>query len=77
MAAKRKTTAKVPARKRPEPKAATTLFRVVCLVGAITLLVLKATIPTFDYPVWVLGILMGVVIGLSPDDVREYFKRRG
>lgn len=80
MVAKRKTDIKkvqTPVRKRPEPKAATTFFRVVCLIGAIMLLVLDATIPTFDYPVWVLGILMGVVIGLSPDDIRDYFKRRG
>jgi hypothetical protein len=77
MVAKRKTTAKKPVRQQPEPKAATTLFRVVCLIGAITLLLLDAIISTFDYPVWVLGILMGIVIGLSPDDIRDYFRRRG
>lgn len=81
MVAKRKTDVrripKQPAHKQPEPKAATTFFRVVCLVGAIALFILDATISTFDYPVWVLGILMGIVIGLSPDDIRDYFKRRG
>jgi hypothetical protein len=41
------------------------------------LLLLDAIISTFDYPVWVLGILMGIVIGLSPDDIRDYFRRRG
>lgn len=60
-----------------EPKAATTFFRVVCLIAAIVLLVLDATIATFEYPVWLLGILMGIVIGLSPDDLREWFKGRG
>lgn len=79
MVAKRNTkdTKSVRKHKQPEPKAATTFFRVICLVAAIVLLVLKATITTFDYPVWVLGILMGIVIGLSPEDVRDYFKRRG
>ena len=77
MVAKRKTPIKQPVRKQPEPKAATTFFRVVCLLGAIGLLVLDAMIKTFDYPVWVLGILMGIVIGLSPEDIRDYFKRRG
>lgn len=81
MVAKRKTDVKripkQPVRKQPEPKAATTFFRVVCLVGAIALFILDATIPTFEYPVWVLGILMGIVIGLSPEDIRDYFKRRG
>lgn len=69
--------AKTPLRKQPEPKAATTFFRVVCLVAAIALLILDATIKTFDYPVWVLGIFMGIVIGLSPEDIREWLKRGG
>lgn len=79
MVAKRKTdTSKKPHReKAPEPKAAATVFRVICLIGAIGLLVLDATIPTFDYPVWVLGLLMGVVIGLGPEDLRDWFTRRG
>lgn len=79
MVAKRTTAKKtdLPRRKKPEPQAATTFFRVVCLIGAIALLVLNALVPNFTYPVWVLGILMGVVIGLSPEDVRSYFKRRG
>jgi len=64
-------------KKQPESQAATTIFRVVCLIGAIALLFLDATITTFDYPVWVLGLLMGVVIGLGPDDLREWFKGRG
>lgn len=73
---KRKTTAQKRV-EREQPKAATTVFRVICLIGAITLLVLDATIPTFDYPVWVLGLLMGVVIGLGPEDLRDWFKGRG
>lgn len=68
---------KKPIQKQPEPKAATTVFRAICLIGVITLLVLDATIKTFDYPVWVLGILMGIVIGLSPEDIRDWFKRGG
>lgn len=63
--------------KQVESKAAATAFRVVCLFVAVGLLVLDATIPTFDYPVWVLGLIMGVVIGLGPEDLREWFKGRG
>ena len=77
MVAKRNTPARrQPKKQQPEPKAATTFFRVICLVGAIAVLVLDATIQTFDYPVWVLGILMGIVIGLSPEDLRNWFKGR-
>lgn len=71
--------------KRPHQKkqeqqdahAAATFFRVICLIGAIAILVLDALIPTFDYPVWVLGLLMGVVIGLGPEDLKAWFKGRG
>ena len=63
-------------KKQPESQAATTIFRVVCLIGAIALLVLDARITTFGYPVWVLGLLMGVVIGLGPEDLREWYKGR-
>lgn len=81
MVAKRNTknvrAVQTPEKKQPEPKAATTFFRVVCLVAAIVLLVLDATITTFEYPVWLLGILMGIVIGLSPEDIREWYKGRG
>jgi len=75
---KTKKTKKIqPQRKEPESQAAATVFRVICLFGAIGLLVLDATITTFDYPVWVLGLLMGVVIGLGPEDLRDWFKGRG
>lgn len=79
MVAKRKTDTRrnVQRKQEPEPKAAATVFRVICLIGAITLLVLDATITTFDYPVWVLGLLMGVVIGLGPEDLKDWFTRRG
>lgn len=56
--------------------AAATFFRVVCLIGAIAILILDATITTFTYPVWVLGLLMGVVIGLGPEDLKEWFRGR-
>lgn len=58
----------------PETHAATTLIRVVCLLAVIGILVLDALIPTFDYPVWVLGLLMGVVIGLGPQDLKDWFR---
>lgn len=78
MVAKRKVnTDKRPRAKEPEPKAATTVFRVICLIAAIVLLVLDATIKTFDYPVWVLGILMGIVIGLGPEDLKAWYRGRG
>lgn len=79
MVAKRNT--KRPVKKQTQAKiethAAATFFRVVCLVGAIAILVLDALIPTFEYPVWVLGLLMGVVIGLGPEDLKAWFKGRG
>lgn len=77
MAKRKADTSKLPVRQQPEPKAATSFFRVVCLIAVIALMVLDATIPTFEYPVWVLGILMGIVIGLSPEDLRDWFKGRG
>lgn len=79
MVAKRKNTNKPATKKQvqQENHAAATVFRVVCLIGAIGILVLDATIPTFNYPVWVLGLLMGVVIGLGPEDLKEWFKRGG
>lgn len=82
MVAKRKTdtskTARTARQKHVEqPKAAATVFRVICLIGAIGLLILDATITTFDYPVWVLGLLMGVVIGLGPEDLRNWWNRGG
>lgn len=73
----RQTAARNKERQQEQPKAATTVFRVVCLLAAIGLLVLDAMIPTFDYPVWVLGLLMGVVIGLGPEDLRDWFKGKG
>lgn len=77
MVAKAKNTSKKQQKKQPEVKAAATVFRVICLIAAIGLLVLDATITTFDYPVWVLGLLMGVVIGLGPEDLRDWFRGRG
>lgn len=62
---------------KQQPKAATTVFRVICLIAAVLLLVLDATITTFDYPVWVLGLLMGVVIGLGPEDLRNWWQKGG
>lgn len=77
MVAKPKNTSKKQLKKKPEVQAAATVFRVICLFAAIGILVLDATITTFDYPVWVLGLLMGVVIGLGPEDLRDWFKGRG
>lgn len=81
MVAKKGTSRQQAARRKEkqqeQPKAAATVFRVVCLIAAVGLLVLDAMIPTFDYPVWVLGLLMGVVIGLGPEDLRDWFKGKG
>lgn len=77
MAAKQNNKRPVPHKKNqhvPETHAATTLIRIVCLLGVIGILVLDAMIPTFDYPVWVLGLLMGVVIGLGPQDLKDWFR---
>jgi Na+/glutamate symporter len=79
MVAKLKTTknSKQARKKQPEKQAAATVFRVICLFAAVGILVLDATIVTFDYPVWVLGLIMGVVIGLGPEDLKDWFKGRG
>lgn len=79
MVAKRKNTSQTAKQKQHEQEthAAATVFRVICLIGAIAVLVLDSLIPTFDYPVWVLGLLMGVVIGLGPEDLKNWFKGRG
>ena len=79
MVAKPKTTKnnKQARKRQPEKQAAATVFRVICLFAAVGILVLDATIVTFDYPVWVLGLIMGVVIGLGPEDLKAWFKGRG
>lgn len=81
MVAKRKDTSKKTAAQQKqhdkETHAAATVFRVICLIGAIAILVLDALIKTFDYPVWVLGLLMGVVIGLGPEDLKAWLRGRG
>ena len=52
MVAKLKTTknSKQARKKQPEKQAAATVFRVICLFAAVGILVLDATIVTFDYP---------------------------
>lgn len=78
MAKQKKTKQQVEKQKvHDQTHVAATFFRVICLLGAIGILVLDATIPTFDYPTWVLGLLMGVVIGLGPEDLKAWLKGRG
>lgn len=51
------------------------ILQIVAIIAVIALIFIDAAfLPTTDVPIWVIGGLMGIAIGLSPEQMVEIIK---